>query len=69
MEHVENNLGTLLGTLLRTKMYLERKKNTNPVMTQNVGGGTFQSENAQLRGSAVWQEIIAKKEVISFSTL
>jgi hypothetical protein len=33
MEHVENNLGTLLGTLLRTKMYLERKKNTNPVMT------------------------------------
>jgi hypothetical protein len=25
MEHVENNLGTLLGTLLRTKTYLERK--------------------------------------------
>jgi hypothetical protein len=26
MEHVENNLGTPLGTLLRTKTYLERKK-------------------------------------------
>jgi hypothetical protein len=26
MEHVENNLGTPLETLLRTKTYLERKK-------------------------------------------
>jgi len=49
MEHVENNLGTPLGTLLRTKTYLERKlKNKNPVITNNFGGGTFQSENAQV---------------------
>jgi hypothetical protein len=46
-----------------------KEKNTNPVIANNFGGGTFQSGNAQVRGSPVWQEIIEKKEVISFSTL